>query len=332
MILASRLNWHLARLREYADESASLLVGEILDHIEEEHGQGNREAWLRERGEGIGGSDAAACVGCSPWKSSIGLWAEKAGRVPPSEPTDRDAAEMGRLLEPVVLERFRQLTGHWVEAWPQTVIVQRDAYPWQLCTPDALIFGDEGAGLVQAKTARETEGGWDVEEVPIHYEIQVQHEMAVTGLAYAFLVVLFGGRTLRWYRFDRNEETIDWLTLHEGQLWQHVERGEELPPHLRFGDAVTRAADVLRLHPDDNGCETILPPELADVAAEYEEIGVQLGEGEKRRAKLKALLIEGIGPHTYGVAGGRRFSLKTQERAEHTVKASKFRVLRQEKR
>ena len=330
MILASRLNWKLSRLGKYAEESASLLVGKMLDDIKEEHGQGNREAWLRERRKGIGASDAAACVGCNPWKSSIGLWAEKAGRVPPSEPSDKDAADMGRLLEPVVLERFRELTGFRVEGWPQTVIVQNDAYPWQLCTPDALIFGDEGPGLVQAKTARESEGGWD--EVPIHYEIQVQHEMAVTGLAYAYLVVLFGGRTLRWYRFDRNEETIDWLTSHEKKLWQHVERGEELPPELRFGDAETRAADTLRLHPEDNGCEVILPPELTDVAAEYEEIGVQLGEGEKRRAKLKALLVDGIGPHTYGVAGGRRFSLKTQERAEHVVKASKFRVLRQEKR
>ena len=276
MILASELNKHLADIASRTPDERRLSVANHLDHIEEFHGQGDREAWLRERRKGIGASDAAACVGCSPWKSSIGLWAEKTWRVPPSEPTDKDAAEMGRLLEPVVLERFRQLTGFWVEGWPQTVIVQNDAYRWQLCTPDALIFGDEGVGLVQAKTARETEGGWD--EVPLHYEIQVQHEMAVTGLAYAYLVVLFGGRTLQWYRFERDEYSIDWLTSHEKKLWHHVETGDELPAELRFGDAVTRAADTLRLHPDDNGCEVILPPELADVAAEYEEIGQQLGQ------------------------------------------------------
>ena len=36
-----------------------------------------RELWLRERQGGIGGSDAAAIIGCNPYKSNVELWKEK---------------------------------------------------------------------------------------------------------------------------------------------------------------------------------------------------------------------------------------------------------------
>ena len=39
----------------------------------------NREEWLQARRRGIGGSDAAAVLGLSPWKSNVRLWEEKTG-------------------------------------------------------------------------------------------------------------------------------------------------------------------------------------------------------------------------------------------------------------
>lgn len=39
----------------------------------------NREEWLKERTQGIGGSDAGCIVGANPWKSARQLWREKTG-------------------------------------------------------------------------------------------------------------------------------------------------------------------------------------------------------------------------------------------------------------
>ena len=39
-----------------------------------------REDWLKARSRSIGGSDAAAIVGASPYKTNIELWEEKTGR------------------------------------------------------------------------------------------------------------------------------------------------------------------------------------------------------------------------------------------------------------
>ena len=50
-----------------------------------------RADWLEVRKTGIGGSDAAAAVGLSPYKSQLELWMEKTGRdagLPKPDPAD----------------------------------------------------------------------------------------------------------------------------------------------------------------------------------------------------------------------------------------------------
>ena len=42
----------------------------------------SRDAWLEARKNHIGGSDAAACVGLSPYKDNVQLWEEKMGLTP----------------------------------------------------------------------------------------------------------------------------------------------------------------------------------------------------------------------------------------------------------
>jgi len=39
-----------------------------------------RQEWLQERRKGIGGSDAAAVLGLSKWKTPYALWLKKTGQ------------------------------------------------------------------------------------------------------------------------------------------------------------------------------------------------------------------------------------------------------------
>jgi predicted phage-related endonuclease len=66
-----------------------------------------REAWLKVRTLGLGGSDVAAACGLSPWTTPYQLWLEKTGRAE----RERDAAAVqrmrwGQLLEPLVLAEW----------------------------------------------------------------------------------------------------------------------------------------------------------------------------------------------------------------------------------
>ena len=47
------------------------------------HEYKSRDEWVKGRQElhGIGGSDASAALGMSPWKTNLELWQEKTGRI-----------------------------------------------------------------------------------------------------------------------------------------------------------------------------------------------------------------------------------------------------------
>jgi predicted phage-related endonuclease len=54
-----------------------------------------REEWLARRTGYIGGSDAAAALGLSPWKTNVDLWEEKTGRKPAPDISNNAAVHCG---------------------------------------------------------------------------------------------------------------------------------------------------------------------------------------------------------------------------------------------
>lgn len=73
----------------------------------------SRDDWLAVRKTGIGGSDAAAAVGLSPYKSQLELWLEKTGRdaglVTPDPQDTKEPVYWGTLLEPIVAAAYTRL-------------------------------------------------------------------------------------------------------------------------------------------------------------------------------------------------------------------------------
>ena len=62
-----------------------------------------RELWLKARQEGIGGSDAAATMGLSPFKSPFALYVDKVDEVP-DEQTER--MKRGQQMEDAIARMF----------------------------------------------------------------------------------------------------------------------------------------------------------------------------------------------------------------------------------
>ena len=66
------------------------------------------ETWLQYRRNGIGGSDAAAVIGLSPYKTARDVYFEKLGREPEDNNTSGWVAmEVGKRLEDLVAGCFR---------------------------------------------------------------------------------------------------------------------------------------------------------------------------------------------------------------------------------
>ena len=161
----------------------------------------NYNEWLQVRRSGIGGSDAAAALGLSKWKSPLELWEEKALGKSQSK-QDSEPMRWGRLLEPVIREEFSRRTGFAVSVCRS--MLRAPQWPWMQANLDGLIeIPGRGIGVFEVKTASAfKDSDWSGNDdshprCPDAYALQVAHYLAVTGLEYAVLCVLIGGNKLR---------------------------------------------------------------------------------------------------------------------------------------
>ncbi len=80
----------------------------------------DRENWLRERKKGIGGSDVAAVLGLSPWRTPLDVFNDKTAETVDEKPQS-DAAHFGTILEDVVADEFARRTGFKVVRFNKTL-------------------------------------------------------------------------------------------------------------------------------------------------------------------------------------------------------------------
>jgi putative phage-type endonuclease len=152
----------------------------------------NSEEWHAAR-EGVGGSDIGALMGKSPWKSAYQLWAEKTGQlsdeIEPSMPM-----KLGTAFEAPIRELFREQNEGWLKVY-ETGTWQSVANPILKANPDGIIEWEDGKlGVLEIKFTRQY---WD--ELPEHYNLQVQHYLQVLGLERGIVVAVAGGD---WKEFE----------------------------------------------------------------------------------------------------------------------------------
>jgi putative phage-type endonuclease len=281
--------------------------------------------WLKERRSIIGASESPAILGYGySDENAWTVWARKRGLI--EEKPDNEMLEYGREIQPVTLRMFERRTGIKVRYLGEFTIQRHPAFPWMGCTLDGAADLPEGLAVIEAKnvghySARE----WEADEPPLRVQIQVQHQLAVTGGVAGFAAATIGGNRLRWRRVDRNDHFIDVMTKKLAEFWELVLTGT--PPAI---DASAGCKEVISLmHPDDSG-DTI---ELPDVSAVW-DAELQKAEAELDRLKdfideRKNRLKMAIGDATFGVLpDGGRYSFKTQTVREHVRRESTFRVLK----
>lgn len=110
-----------------------------------------RDEWLAYRRKGVGGSDAAAVLGISPFMTARDLYYDKLGISAQSDEENWVAKEIGHLLEPLVANIFERRTG--LKVYQRKVMFQHPQYPWMLADLDYLVdLPDGGTAILECKT------------------------------------------------------------------------------------------------------------------------------------------------------------------------------------
>lgn len=204
----------------------------------------NREEWLKARLNGIGASEAAAIMGCSPYMSNYGLWQIKTGRKSIVDISDKPFVKYGIEAEGPVRYLFALDHPELRVTYKDFDVVQNINYPWLFATLDGRILYNCKEGVYEGKTTEILRSGqWDEwnGRVPGHYYAQLLHQLLATGWDFAVLKARIRWRkngelniTEREYWINREDVTLDLTTLlnKEIEFWHYVTTDTRPPQAL----------------------------------------------------------------------------------------------------
>ncbi|WP_321891988.1 YqaJ viral recombinase family nuclease [Paraburkholderia tropica] len=255
----------------------------------------SRDDWLTVRKTGIGGSDAAAAVGLNPNKSMLELWLEKTNRDTNLEkPDPKDTTHpiyWGTLLEPIVAAAYTQQTSNRVRK--VNAVLRHPTVPFMLANIDREIVGNSEVQILECKTAGINGAKLWRDGPPEYVQLQVQHQLAVTGKQAAHVAVLVCGQQLEVHRIERDDELIEKLVKLEARFWGYVE--SDTPPPADGSNSADRALRCLFPRDAGNTVDFSDDRTLSATFADLVTVRAEIETREQLESKLKQHIQESMG-------------------------------------
>ena len=192
------------------------------------------DSWLNAR-HGIGGSDASAVLGLSPYKTNVDLYLEKIGQRAPADISGEDYVRYGHDAEPLLRSLFALDHPEYKVEYFGDNMIRNEKYTWAHASLDGeLTDQDRRKGILEIKTTNILQSmqreKWR-DQIPDNYYIQVLHYLLVTE--YEFVELRAQLKSV-WqdqirletkdYHIERSdvEEDIEILRQAEEEFWQKV--------------------------------------------------------------------------------------------------------------
>ena len=276
----------------------------------------------------IGGSEIAAIMNMSPYDTPLSLWAKKTKKLPPSELSNFEAAEIGAELEEYVCRKFTRKTGIKLRVDNRTF--SHPKYPYMVGHIDRWVVGQDA--IFEAKTCSAwLEKHWEGDEIPQQYILQVMWYMGLLKKRFAHIAVLIGGQKFRWKMIEFDQELFD-MMVEKARVFMEDYVLKDVAPMAVEGDSEF----LMQMFPTSLESnlllEGVLEKEmdvlLGDRSGAVEAINHAKSELETIEARIKQIL----GPNESAETGTWRVSWKTISKKEYVVKAQSYRQLRQKEK
>jgi len=264
-------------------------------------------AWKEEHGERVNAGDAAAILWESPWDSAYTLYLRKIGQIPRKEQTP--AMARGNEVEPEIFawyEQIKELNGGISQAWAMhddADFIQAKVDYWhpklRRLAEFKAPFRDDSRDHKTAKAG----------EVPYHYWLQCQHELAVYDVAEMDFVSWRSAADMALITVKRDRE-----------FWDNV----MFPAYFEFQQRVRD-----RAWPMPNGSIEQRDEEWAMWARRYAEAAnaMRAAEGALDRAKAAIKRMADCGARNIEGAGLRASWTSYKPRWEVSISVNSKQVL-----
>ena len=201
-----------------------------------------REGWLKNRINGIGGSEISAVVGLNPYLDNVSLWELKTGRKQAEDIPEKPYVKYGTQAEMHLRGLFRLDYPQYKVEYVDNNSFTNDKYPWARASLDGWMTDEKGRlGVLEIKTTEILQSmqkeKWN-NQIPNNYFCQVLFYMAVMEADFAILKAqlktVFDGipyLQTKHYHIERADvqEDIDFLMTKGAEFWEYV-KADKRPP------------------------------------------------------------------------------------------------------
>lgn len=251
--------------------------------------------WLAMRRQDVTSTETAALFGLSPYTTEFEVWHQKkSGEKVAFHETER--MTWGKRLEPTIAQGVAEDQGWVVE--PFKTYVRDDEARMGSSFDFRIIDAKNGDGILEIKNVDRIAfaKGWIEHEsgeieAPEHIEMQVQHQMEVSGLSWAVIAALVGGNELKLAHRKRDRAVGKAIRQRIAAFWESIDANDPpRPDYERDYDRIVRSGldEVTGLAVDaDEDVESMLRDLVAAQKARKE------AEAAERAAK--AMILERVG-------------------------------------
>lgn len=237
------------------------------------------------RKKGIGGSDVAAILGFSDYKTAADIYLEKTDQVA-SGPSEHKQAAWGQAVEPIIRDLFSNDYGKSVEVPTETLT--HDRYPWMIANIDGWL--PEEKAVLEIKTAACNYDDWGEpgsDHIPAQYLLQCAHYAVVTDASCVYIYAAINGLYPRLFTYSRNHLLEQRIISIEKEFW-HKHVLKQIPPQeLTF-------RDVSKLYQKSRGTRIIADDKTRDLAIRIKELSSKIKVLTDEQDALKANLCSFI--------------------------------------
>ncbi|WP_332451324.1 lambda-exonuclease family protein [Burkholderia ubonensis] len=232
---------------------------------------------------------------------SARVWLDKTGRAdglhrPDPDDTASPTTYWGTLLEPIVAAVYTKQTGNRVRRI--NAVLRHPSVPFMLANIDREVVGTRDVSILECKTAGEFGARLWRAGVPEYVQIQVQHQLAVTGKTAAHVAVLLCGQALEVFRVQRDDGLIARLVELEARFWRFVE--SDTPPPADGSESADRA--LRHLYPGNGGTVDFTDDRrLSSAFTDLVAVRAEIEARQAIEAQLKQTIAQAMGDATRAV-------------------------------
>ena len=274
--------------------------------------------WHELRRSHIGSSEVASLFDASPYLTRFELWHRKKGNIVDTIP-DTERMEWGRRLEAAIGQAAAANLGIILEKatgyYQHPMVAGMGATP-DFMAPDIIVACKNVDGLQYARS-------WENGEPPMHYLLQLQHQLACTGFRHGYIAVLIGGNEFKIFPYERHEGAIAKIEHATTAFWQSIAENREPA-------AVAEDYDVIRQmmnRMEDTEIDLAGDNEFPDLCARAKAASARKSEAEKEEKACKAAIIQKMNNHARARCGGFTVKATTVSKKEYTVSATSYQQL-----